>query len=82
MLSGARNENNVDLAEKVFARIKEKFPEMNKSSIPASILLANVYARSGQMEKSIGIRNDLNQSGVKKRVGLTWTVINKKIFVS
>ena len=82
MLSGARNHKNTDVAEKVFNSLQLHFPEINKSSIPASLLLSNMYASSGNMDKALAIRNQIQQSGIKKEISLSWTVINDKVLVS
>jgi len=82
LLSGARNENNSHLSQQVFDRMKKLFPELKDSLMSASILLANVYASSGEFEKASDIRIQLTKSGAKKKIGLTWTVINGQLFVS
>jgi hypothetical protein len=82
LLSGARNEKNSHLSQQVFDRMKKLFPELKDSLISASILLANVYASSGELEKASDIRIQLTKSGAKKKIGLTWTVINGQLFVS
>jgi hypothetical protein len=82
LLSGARNENNSHLSQQVFDQMKKLFPELKDSLISASILLANVYASSGELEKASDIRIQLTKSRAKKKLGLTWTVINGQLFVS
>ncbi len=82
LLSGARNANNHYLSEKLVDRMKKNFPHLIDSLMSASILLANVYASAGDIDKALTIRNELNQSGHKKKVGLVWTEKDGKIFVS
>jgi hypothetical protein len=82
LLSGARNEKNIHLSEKVYDRMKKLFPESTNSMISAVVLLANAYASSGESEKSSNIRTQLHQSGAKKKLDLSWTAINGQLFVS
>ena len=82
LLSGARNGRNVDLAELIFDRIKKLFPELTDSLTSASILLANVYGSTGHMEKASDIRYQLTKRGAKKKIGLSWTVVNGQVYVS
>ena len=57
-------------------------PESKHSTVAASVLLANVYAASGDLEKSFDIRRELQRSGKKKKPGISWTSINGLIYVS
>ena len=79
LLSGARNVKNNSLSQQVYDRMKKLFPESQDPLISASILLANVYASTGDIDKASDIRN---QSGVKKKIGLSSTVINGQLYVS
>jgi hypothetical protein len=82
LLSGARNENNSHLSQQIFDHMKKLFPDLNDSLTSAAILLANVYGSSGDMEKASDIRIQLNKSGAKKKIGLSWTAANGKVVVS
>jgi hypothetical protein len=82
LLSGARNQKNSYLSEKVYHRMKILFPQMKDPLISGAILLANTYASSGDIEKASNIRTELHKSGAKKTIGLTWTVVNGQIFVN
>ena len=82
LLSGARNEKNIYVSQSVYDRMKKLFPEMKDPLISAAVLLANVYGSSGEMDKASDIRIQMHKSGVKKRVGLTWTAPNGELFVS
>jgi hypothetical protein len=82
LLSGARNEKNNHLAEKIFHRMKKLFPQSSGPLTSAAILLANIYASSGDLDKASDIRIQLHRTGAKKKVGLSWTVVNGKIFVN
>ena len=62
--------------------MKQLFPDCIDPMVPAVVLLANVYASSGNAEQASSLRAALNQSGAKKKVGLTWTSVDRKIYVS
>ncbi|CAF0981598.1 unnamed protein product [Adineta steineri] len=81
LLSGARNAKNSQLAEKIFNRIEKHFPQIQDRIISASILLANVYASTGQMGKSSNIKRKLIQANLKKPSGLSYTEVNNKIYM-
>ncbi len=70
-LSAARNQNNSHLSQQIFDRMKKLFPESRNSLTSASILLANIYASSGELEKASDIQIQLQTSGAKKIVGVT-----------
>jgi hypothetical protein len=82
LLSGARNQKNSHLSQKVFDRMKTLFPDSTDPLISAAVLLANVYASSGEIEKASDIRIQLSKSGAKKQVGLSWSSVNGQTFVS
>ena len=82
LLSGTRNAMNIDLSKDMFERMKKLFPHSTDPLISASVLLANVYASSGELEKASDIRRTLGKSGAKKKVGKSWTAVNGQLFVS
>ncbi len=82
LLSGARNVKNSNLSQNIYDRMKKLFPQMVDPLGTAAILLANVYASSGEMDKALDIRTQLNKSGIKKQIGLSWTSVNRQLFVS
>ncbi len=82
LLSGARNVKNSNLSQNIYDRMKKLFPQMVNSLLSAAILLANTYASSGEMDKASNIRIQLNKSGIKKKIGLSWTSVNGQLFVS
>jgi hypothetical protein len=82
LLSGARNVKNNYLSQQIYDRMKKVFPYLSNPLISGAIMLANVYASSGDIEKALDIRNQLKQSGAKKKISLTWTVVNGEVFVS
>jgi hypothetical protein len=82
LLSGARNEKNIHLSQQIFDRMKKLFPELTHPLIAAAILLHNSYASSGKIEKASDIKLQLIKSGLKKKMALSWTSVNGKLFVS
>ena len=81
ILSGARNQKNVDLAEKYFHRIEFFFPNVELSRTAARILLANTFASTKNSSKATDLRNKIIQTGGKKVIGHSWTMIDGKIQV-
>ena len=82
LLSGARNVKNSNLSQNIYDHMKKLFPRMVDPLLSAAILLANTYASSGEMDKASDIRIQLNKSGIKKKIGLSWTSVNGQLFVS
>ncbi|CAF1282461.1 unnamed protein product [Adineta ricciae] len=82
ILSGARNSRNTELSQRIHDRMQKLFPRDKDSLTAATILLANVYASTGESEKASDIRSKLSKSGAKKKIGLSWTTINGEVFVS
>lgn len=82
MLSAARNQRNVPLAQKIFDRIRSLFSDDEKSRISATILLCNTYALSGDVSRASDLRIEMDQSSLRKTPGLSMTVIDGQIHVS
>ncbi|CAF1464407.1 unnamed protein product [Adineta ricciae] len=80
LLSSVRHQRDERLAEKIVQQMTKIFPKAEKGLISASVLLSNVYAMTGQLEKAETLRTNLIQSGKKKEIGLTWTELNGKIW--
>ncbi|CAF1673177.1 unnamed protein product, partial [Adineta ricciae] len=80
ILSGARNSRNTELSQRIHDRMQKLFPRDKDSLAAATILLANVYASTGESEKASDIRSKLSKSGAKKKIGLSWTTINGEVF--
>ncbi|CAF1428615.1 unnamed protein product [Rotaria sp. Silwood1] len=59
--------------------MKKEFSDVKNSLVPASILLANVYAASGDSEKASDIKDHLYRSGAKRKIGITVTELNGKL---
>ena len=81
LLSGARNAREADLARQITHRISQLFPGHRRDQTSASILLVNTVASSGDLEESSKLRWNLSQSGAKKMMGVSWTVIDGRILV-
>ncbi|UJR24156.1 hypothetical protein I4U23_027122 [Adineta vaga] len=79
LLSGVRNRNDALLAREITNQIRERFQNVDEHLLPASILLTNTLASSGELQEASQIRWKLNQSGAKKQVGLSWTEVNGEI---
>ncbi|CAF1295049.1 unnamed protein product [Didymodactylos carnosus] len=79
ILSAARNQRNPSLAQKIFDRIQPHFHNQQDYSTSAAVLLANTYALSGDWSAASDIRMKMNQSGMRKMAGLSWTVVDEKI---
>ncbi|CAF0958073.1 unnamed protein product [Adineta steineri] len=80
LLSGVRNKNNSHLSQQIVDRMKKLFPQMIDSLNSASILLANVYRSTGQIDKASDIRIQLQQSGVRRTVSVSTTAVNGQLF--
>ncbi|CAF4440561.1 unnamed protein product, partial [Rotaria magnacalcarata] len=80
LLSGARNAKNVYLSQNIYDRMKNLFPEEKVPLISAAVLLANVYASSGEIDKASNIRLEIHKSGTKKKVGLTWITVDGQLY--
>ncbi len=81
-LSGARNQKNTYLSQQIFDRMKKLFPDLTNLLVSAAVLLSNVYGSSGEIEKASDIKMQLIKSGLKKKIGLSWTSVNGEFFVS
>lgn len=81
LLSGARNQKNISMSKLVYNRMKTLFPDQTNALAPAAVLLANVYASAGELDKASDIRMELYKSGAKKKVGLSMTVVNGRVYV-
>ncbi len=82
LLSGARIEKNSHIAQQLYDRMKKLFPQLKDALNSAGILLANVYGSLGDFEKASDIRTQLDQSNIKKKIGLSRIVTNGQIYVS
>ncbi|CAF3289692.1 unnamed protein product [Rotaria socialis] len=80
LLSGARNNRNRNLSEKIYKRMKILFPNAKESLVSGVILLSNIYSSLGEYQEAKNFRsNQLEELGVKVKVGLSWTEIKGQI---
>ncbi|CAF0746687.1 unnamed protein product [Adineta steineri] len=79
MLSAARNQRNPLLAKKIYDRIEPYLKDQKIYATSAKVLLANTYALARDLTIASNIRMKMNQSGLKKLTGLSWTVVNGKV---
>ncbi|CAF1372473.1 unnamed protein product [Adineta ricciae] len=79
LLSGARNQNDVSLARQITERIKQLDHVSDDCLSSASVLFGNTLASSGDLEEASKLRLEMNQSGIGKKVGLSWTEVNGEI---
>ncbi|CAM4877832.1 unnamed protein product [Rotaria socialis] len=78
MLSGARNNRNSVLSQRLYNQMKSLFSNKKDDFIAASILLCNTYSSLGQFEQAAHIRSTrIKESGKNVKVGLTWTEANE-----
>ena len=83
ILSGARNQRNTALGEKIFEKLKKNFPERQHRMVAASILLANTYSSAKDYERSSDIQEHWrNLFQTKREIGTSWTEVNGEISVS
>ncbi|CAF1152655.1 unnamed protein product [Adineta ricciae] len=79
LLSGARNQNDVSLARRITQRIKQLSHVDNDCLASASVLFTNILASSGDLEEASQLRFEMGQSGIRKKMGLSWTEVNGEI---
>ena len=82
MMSGARTQCNIALSEKLLNKINERFPDLQEHSISALILLGNTYSSTGDPNRSLEIRKQIQRSHVKPQIAHSWTCIDNQITVS
>ncbi len=81
MLSGARNEKNIYLSQKIFDRIRLLFFSDKSSLSSATVLLANTYGLSRDFARTSELRMKMSQSKMEKVPGRSSTIVNGKIVV-
>ncbi|CAF1259146.1 unnamed protein product [Adineta steineri] len=79
ILSAARNRRNSLLAQKMYNRIEPYLKDQEIYATSAKVLLANTYALAGDLTTVSNIRMKMNQSGLKKLAGLSWTVVKFRV---
>ena len=81
MLSGARNEKNADLSQKIFDRIYLLFSHNKDDLSSATVLLANTYGLSGDFTRTSELRMEMSRSNLKKIPGRSSTIVDGKLVV-
>ncbi|CAF4748440.1 unnamed protein product [Rotaria socialis] len=79
LLAGARNAKNNQICQNVFNRMKKLFPDLTDPITAATILLANSYASSGEIDMASKLRQELAKLSRKKQAGISWTLINGQV---
>ena len=81
MLSGARNEKNAYLSQKIFDRIHLLFGNNENSLSSATVLLANTYGLTGDFARTSELRMKMRQSNMKKMPGRSSIIVNGELVV-
>lgn len=58
------------------------FADIESCLLPASVLLSNTYSSIGDFSKASQVRMGIDRMNLKKKVGLSWTVVNGTIQVT
>ncbi|CAF3494098.1 unnamed protein product [Rotaria socialis] len=67
LLSGARNNRNSNLSEKIYKRMKTLFPNEKESLASGVVLLSNIYSSLGEHEQAKKFRsNQIKELGIKR----------------
>jgi len=82
ILSAARNQHDICLSQKIFDHIKQFFPQIKPGLASARVLLANTYASNGDFSRASNIRIQIEKLALKKKIGISKTVVNGQIQVS
>ncbi|CAF5205916.1 unnamed protein product, partial [Rotaria magnacalcarata] len=80
LLSGARTNRNSNLSEQIYKQMKTLFPNAKESLAAGVVLLSNIYSSLGKHEEAKTFRsNQIEELGVKVKVGLSWTEVKGHI---
>jgi TRAP-type mannitol/chloroaromatic compound transport system permease large subunit len=79
---GSQSVTDICLSQKIFDRIKQFFPQIKPGLASAQVLLANTYASNGDFSRASNIRIQIEKLGLKKKMGISKTVVNGQIQVS
>lgn len=80
-MSGARTQCNTALSEKLLIKMNIRFPDLQDHSISTLIVLGNTYSPTGDPNRSLEIRQQIQRSHVKPQIGQSWTCIDNQIMV-
>ncbi|CAF4476376.1 unnamed protein product, partial [Rotaria magnacalcarata] len=82
LLSGARNNRNRHLSEKVYDRMKYLFPNEKQHLVSGAVLVSNVYSSFGEHQLATNFRSSqIKELRTNVTKGLSWTQINDEIVV-
>ncbi|CAF4135071.1 unnamed protein product, partial [Rotaria sordida] len=74
LLSGARNNHNSKLSEKIYNRMKSLFPDEKEGLTSGTILVSNIYSSIGEYQQAKEFRSSqIKELGQKIKPGLSWT---------
>ncbi|CAF1446562.1 unnamed protein product, partial [Rotaria magnacalcarata] len=80
LLSGARNNRNRHVSEKVYDRMKYLFPNEKQHLVSGAVLVSNIYSSFGEDQLATTFRsNQIKQLRTNATKGLSWTQINDEI---
>ncbi|CAF4818458.1 unnamed protein product, partial [Rotaria magnacalcarata] len=80
LLSGARNNRNRHLSEKVYDRMKDLFPNEKQHLVSGAVLVSNVYSSFGEHQLATNFRSSqIKELRTNVTKGLSWTQINDEI---
>jgi hypothetical protein len=66
----------------MFHRIEQHFADHEQLYVSATVLLANTFALTGDLTGASEIRAKLHQMGIRKKPGISTTVVDGQIVVS
>ncbi|KAJ7536749.1 hypothetical protein O6H91_12G080900 [Diphasiastrum complanatum] len=78
LLSAARNHSHVEIGRHAFDCVLKLEPE----NAAAHVLLSNIYAAAGQRREVAKIRKAMNDTGMKKMPGCSWTEVGNQVDTS
>ncbi|CAF2097988.1 unnamed protein product [Rotaria magnacalcarata] len=80
LLSGARNNRDTILSEKIFNRMLSLFPDEKDNLMSGVILVSNTYSSLGEDEQAHDFRSHHQKKlGTRVKVGLSWTEVNGEV---
>ncbi|KAL6222743.1 hypothetical protein ACLB2K_006134 [Fragaria x ananassa] len=77
LLSACRTHGNIDLA----VEAANKFLQLEPSNAVPYVMLSNMYSRAGKWDEVAKMRKLMRDRGVKKKPGLSWIEVNKRVHV-
>ncbi|KAL6224989.1 hypothetical protein ACLB2K_003843 [Fragaria x ananassa] len=77
LLSACRTHGNIDLA----VEAANKFLQLEPTNAVPYVMLSNMYSRAGKWDEVAKMRKLMRDRGVKKKPGLSWIEVNKRVHV-